>query len=340
MATAALTAVGSLTVGGASALLSQGTVLTAAGVLNKGALHAALSASASVAAAGTFNKGALKAALSASATVTADGTVTSPEFLMGGFDASADFIGGVSNGVQRASLSGFFANTEVLSSAASTLGIANSFTVMTTQYHNVAGIQTIFEAKADSGNANRILVEDVSGTHFRVTLYNSAGTLFKQYRYQHDNFNQHWEQFTFTWNGTNLKMFIRGGEVTPTFKDTDNAGTMTDTARRVYVGGLNNDTQLWRGYIQSVALWSDVLTVREVLSVYNAGMVGAMNLQGSFEQYASSGDLEHWWRLGHDVSLLKIGQDYEGSLDLTVHQLGAAALTCTATVTADGTVTP
>jgi hypothetical protein len=52
-----------------------------------------------------------------------------------------------------------------------------------------------------------------------------------------------------------------------------------------------------------------VLTAAQILETYNGGNGSAFDLNTDSGNYAQSGDLAHWWRLGHEADP-NLGKDY------------------------------
>jgi len=113
-----------------------------------------------------------------------------------------------------------------------------------------------------------------------------------------------WSQLIITWDGTDLVPYedgvaVPGGNIQ---KDFDNAGTMTDTARSVFIGSFSLAGVKWPGFIHSAALW-DVDISSAVAEIYNGGTASTFNLRNA----SFNTNLQHWWRLGQDSS--DLGKD-------------------------------
>lgn len=222
-----------------------------------------------------------------------------------------------SNDIHRSAVLFSNSQNDVLSNTSdSTLGIANSWSIGI--YHvstNTSQTQDLFALQNSAATSlNRIEVTQQAGSSIRIILYNSAGTIFKDYTFSRQTL---WSLWVWTWDGTDLKGYRNGVEQTPTATTVDNAGTMTDTARSVYLGNDRDGSTGIDGTIQQFELWNSVLTKNETVSLYNGGFGASVDLQTNFEFYNSSSSLQHWWRLGKIATLISIGVDFQGSLDLS-----------------------
>ena len=168
--------------------------------------------------------------------------------------------------------------------------------------------ETILDLRSDGSNENRIRVEKlgtVSNDPLQISLYDSAGTLFKQYRYESVVPVGDWELVVFTWNGTTLTAYVGGASVAASSTPTNNAGTMSSTARSVTVGVDYAHTAYYQGYVHAIGLWSVVLGATEVTKLYNSPLLW---WRRDADDYTSGVDLQHWWRLGESTR-----NDFEGT---------------------------
>jgi len=121
-----------------------------------------------------------------------------------------------------------------------------------------------------------------------------------------------WYHFVVTWDGTDLKLFRNGVERAVGVKFLDNAVTMTDSNRRVYIGYETSTNTYWPGNIAHVAVWNKALSATEIAQVY-AGNT-SIDLSEDHNAYVSSANLKHWWKIGEDLD--DIGKDYGGASNL------------------------
>lgn len=130
------------------------------------------------------------------------------------------------------------------------------------------------------------------------------GVVFKHYFWNNRFVPDVWHQYIVTWDGTNLNLYDQGVLRTVSQKATDNAGTMADDTRELFIGafGPNGDTG-WKGNQMMLAFYDFELTAGNVTTLYNGGDVGLVDLRTQ----SFTGPV-HWWRFGHDES--DIGRDY------------------------------
>jgi hypothetical protein len=201
----------------------------------------------------------------------------------------------------------YFANT-----TAASQDIANEFTIsMWCRTDTVSGTDNLLNiSPASPTTTNRIVVQRVSA-NLSIFLYNSSGTLFKNYVYNSRFSANRWTNITFSWDGTNLLAWVQGEQVTADTTPTDNAGTMTDTNRGVWFGARNTGADPWSGDLHSMAIWSVELTDNQVKDVFGRGAFGFIDLSGPVGANYTTTEataLQHWWRLGYTMS--DVGKDY------------------------------
>ena len=170
-------------------------------------------------------------------------------------------------------------------------------------------VRDILHLKNSGSNVSRVaftLTDDSAASAFNVTLWDSAGTLFKDYDFGSFSVNT-WTMLTITWDGTNLTVYQDASAQTPTL-NTDNAGTMNDGGRQVTVGGSSAQAASWVGQIFSPATWINELTAAEITAI-DAG-TSTFNLRASSGNYVSHLTLNHLWDFRTSAN---IGQDYRNS---------------------------
>jgi hypothetical protein len=222
-------------------------------------------------------------------------------------------------------------STEYLAKNQDTLiGIANTWTLSMWVYGDTATTagMTPFHLRTTSPDS-------VLGEILLIQQGNVAGDPFqleaggdKIYRYANLMVNNTWYHLVVTWDGTNLKLYVNTVVKTPLVKIVDNALTMVDSARAVAVGCQYDSASpnlYWNGRIQHVAMWSSVLSQTEINEVYVG--LNTMDLNADFGGYESSGNLEHWWKIGEDCD--DIGKDYAnspsvGSIDIDTNSANVA----------------
>ncbi len=168
----------------------------------------------------------------------------------------------------------------------------------------------LMSLKEIAGNNNRLDIHLRGATAndpVRVLLYNSAGTLFKNYEFASTYTSGTKVSYIVTWNGTNLLFYVDGTLTAPTATATDNAGTMTATDRRTAIGSSSNFTH-YTGTIHSISIWNSVLTQAEVTALQNSSSPQNFDNRYDSGNYASADSLQHYWRHGADAS--DIGRDF------------------------------
>jgi hypothetical protein len=108
-------------------------------------------------------------------------------------------------------------------------------------------------------------------------LYGSqnASAVFKHYN-AIPNTAATWYHTVITWNGTTLKVYQNGADITAGLgKPTDNAGTMADVSRLFQLGCANNAgySTFYDGLLQHVAIWARALSAGDVTALYGGGMI-------------------------------------------------------------------
>jgi len=189
---------------------------------------------------------------------------------------------------------------EMRNTTAQTIGIANAWSFMMWLNRNFIFLDTgsLFELQG----ANSVFsVQDRQGA-MNVTLEDSGGTLFKDYKINPADFGlSEWRQMIVTWDGTDLDIYDNGVLLVPQTKTVDDAGTMANTSREVLIGSASGSL-FYSGLIHSAALW-DVDITSAVTEIFNSGVATTFDLKAA----SFAADLQHWWRLGQVSS--DIGKD-------------------------------
>lgn len=199
-------------------------------------------------------------------------------------------------------------STEFLANTTNnTLGIANAWSIATWIKSDATGFKNVLSLKNSGNDVNRIRIQNSSSTNLTVQLWDSAGTQRKSLQWDAQFTTGTWMHFLFTWDGTTVKVFKDGSDLGAHDSGTDNAATLTDTARRVIIGVFSDLSQTkWDGRMHSIAVW-DADVGGAASAIYNGGNGEGFNLGASSGSYTFSGDLQHWWRLGFDSA--NIGKD-------------------------------
>lgn len=270
----------------------------------------------------------IKARYSAGATVN-EANLASLQQVVRQFNAD---IGGAT--VQSIDLNGtdeYLANTSDITLA---IGDTWSLNIWGRGASSAGGTERfLFVVDPGTGDANRIeltLSDDSAASPYSIRLWNSSGTLFKDYDFGTFTVNTY-IMLTITWDGTNLTVYQGGTAQTPTL-NLDDSGTMTNTARRVIIGV---DSALtgghWEGFVFSPKLWDVELTALEIGDI-NTG-ASTFNSRRDSGNYASRDNLKHLWDFRTSAN---IGQDYghqaSNLIDIDTNAANISAADLSATV--------
>ncbi len=203
-----------------------------------------------------------------------------------------------------------FSDLEWLQSSASTVGIANVWSLSVWWKPTTTGNAAIFGITEDADDDNDIFLQ-YTGSEYQIRIDHATTNPFKTYQWPvAAAVVGTWIHLGVTWDGPGqvLTLYENGVEVVPT-KLVDQSLAMTDTARRIKITSDQTGAATGQGIMHSAAIWNVELTAAEVLSVYNTGSGGAVDLAFDFGSYTSSANLRHWYRLGFAVEP-DIGKDY------------------------------
>lgn len=140
----------------------------------------------------------------------------------------------------------------------------------------------------------QIRVLNSSGKDYRVLL----GLNNKDYNAPNVLTLGTWNSLSFTWDGTNLLIYVNGAPISPT-KISDNALTRADTALRVaFASSVDGASAHAGARMHSSAFWSTVLTAPELVAIHKNGDVGNSDLKMNLGDYTSAASLVQWWRFG------------------------------------------
>ena len=156
---------------------------------------------------------------------------------------------------------------------------------------------------------------NIGSDPLRIMLYDSAGAFFKVYAWN-DLFTQDvWSFVVYTWDDTDLLLYVDGTLRAPSSTTTDAGGIMVDSNRRVWGAVGFGAASPADCRLHSIGLWDKPLTDPEQVSLYNRGNGRAVDWASNRAAYVSSANLQHWWRLGNKVSP-ELGADsgYAGTL--------------------------
>jgi len=116
------------------------------------------------------------------------------------------------------------------------------------QLFNNAGTQQLHIARTDSAGSDQV------GDNYTLTL----GT---------------WFMMTYTWDGTNHKLYINGSGSPTLTQASTRTGTNSTSGgvEGVYLGDDGQNSRYYNGLLDEVGTWSRVLTSSEITSLYNSG---------------------------------------------------------------------
>lgn len=233
----------------------------------------------------------------------------------GGIDLTADDASLAASDVGIDSNSGvhmdFGGASEFLRVSGETvLGIVDTWTVSLWANPDALAIQeTMFDAIPLSPFESGISVQirgDQANDPVRINLRNSAGTTIKLWEWDSVFTIGTWTYIAFTWDGTTLKGYFDGTEVTATTKTTDDAGSQLDDLRSIIIGAAPGALQEFDGLMGHVAIWSAVLSADAIRQVWTSRHKA--DLLSAHGAYSSQASLQHWWKIGEDPD--DMGKDY------------------------------
>jgi len=191
------------------------------------------------------------------------------------------------------------------------IGIANVWSIGVWAKTDTIDLEKVLLNIRAVGSSNNGVLLDFSGddpasqlpgtNSLVVRLKDSGNTTFKQQSWGSAfTATGVWRLILVTWDGTDLTVYYDGvDQGAADASPINNAGTMTDTSRSVYISSTNSGFGDWDGRMHSIAVW-DVDVGAAASTIYNAGNGKGFDLGTDTGSYTFSGDLQHWWRLGFD----------------------------------------
>ncbi len=193
--------------------------------------------------------------------------------------------------------------------APSTTGLGDVWTIETWMYltNPLGGNQSPFNLLPAAGNINdlsigtggggdpiSILTRDSAASNLYIATY--AGWALGA-----------WTMLTVTRSGSgagSTDVYIDGVLAVPTLVSTDNAGTMTDTARTIRTPVPVHE---WDGFMWCTTMWSSALTAPEVAYRFDEqngkSASGWLDPTVDHGDYASAASNEHWYPFGFSNGL-------------------------------------
>ena len=202
------------------------------------------------------------------------------------------------------------------------MGIGNawSFSLWFSPTDVSGSLSHVFTVKGPGSITNYIRVVQTTD-YFNVYIADTTNALFKSYRISSNPGNPafvvgQWYNLGATWDGTTLKTWLDGVEATiggtPSLVETlNNAGTMSDTSRNLYItSGAGTTGNTGEGRMYSLALWGTTLVPADMVRVYGGGSEFDVGTNESV--YMQSNSLTSWYRFGAK-SGADIGKNYAPS---------------------------
>lgn len=206
----------------------------------------------------------------------------------------------------------FTTGEHLRNTTAQSIGIANEWSVQVNYKPSSLSFQLgSFSIGTDNIEKDMIRFDiqgSVANDPLRIRLTEFDTTVIKEYDFDSVHGIGTRISVIATWDGTDLTVYIDGVETAATTKITDGSGTMLDTDRHVAIGGRTVGTTSMAGEIHSVSVWNVVLTQAAVTVLQNGGSPQSFDNTFDNGNYASSLNLQHYWRCGFDAA--DIGKDY------------------------------
>jgi hypothetical protein len=200
---------------------------------------------------------------------------------------------------------------EMFNDTNQTLGIANEWSIQAN--YEPAALTNSMTMFSTRNATNQILLQCIgfsANDPLRITLRGTSGSI-KVYEWISVHTIGVKVSMLFTWDGTDLLLYIDGILTAPSSTPGDTTGTMTDTARDISMGsteGEPDSISFFEGTIHSASMWDVVLTQAQVTVLENSGTPEAFNNLQDSGAYDASANLVHYWLLGFDSG--DIGKDY------------------------------
>jgi len=205
----------------------------------------------------------------------------------------------------------FASDERLLNSTDHPLGIANVWSIqMNLEPRSEVLLMQPLLITQSSGNGNQISVDlrgNIANDPFRIIIRRTNGNALKQYEWNNTYSTGVKVSYLFTWDGTDLLLYIDGVETAPDTMVWDLSSSMTDTARQVAIGAQTGGFGPFNGILHSTSVWNVALTADEVTALHNGGSPQDFDNRFDLGDYTSSANLQHYWRHGFNAS--DIGED-------------------------------
>jgi len=173
------------------------------------------------------------------------------------------------------------------------VGITNAWTISVLAYLSESNASLVQIDDLDF-SWNGIYLSELGGV-IRARVFDADGTSLKNYTWVGALLGPDVVEltlFSLVWDGTNLRLFADGAELSPTIV-TDDAITMTATDRYITTGAMTH------GWYFGGAIWGAAITDADELAAIAVLMkANGGDLLTDSGDYVSSANLAHWFRPG------------------------------------------
>ena len=203
-----------------------------------------------------------------------------------------------------------WSNEWMANNSTNTLWIANAWTVSC--WFNQAHITTRITWISANGWANAIEITPISDWTINILTVNSSSGNLKGYVSSSTYNNASISHFVLTWDWTNLKLYFDATEDTTPTKNTDNSGTMTDSARALAIWARawsHANPMTWT--VSRVDLWNVALDQTNITAINDSQVWYKLDLRLATWWYDQQAALKQQWALGKTLwSASNIWQSY------------------------------
>jgi hypothetical protein len=173
--------------------------------------------------------------------------------------------GGIDNGAH------FTSTAEQLKASASTIGIANAYTISYwVNGDNWTPNPRVIIIKETGGNNNLVthLIGATTG-YFYVDAFNSSGVRINQYRSNTGLSISTLYKIAFSWNGTVGDFWSDGANLGGTYVTGAGSGSQTDSSREIFISNTNTGTADFLGMMDELRFRPVVTTTNWELTEFN-----------------------------------------------------------------------
>jgi hypothetical protein len=153
-------------------------------------------------------------------------------------------------------------------------GLVNSFTIsMWFNTSNISNIQRLINWRPSTGDSNEIRF-NINESKLEGLVMHSSGspTGYKDYLGAVTLQSNNWYLGTFSWNGTDFKLYLNGNENVPYVKTKDDSVSMTNTIRNRRFGAAVAGVDFFTGLIDDVRIYNAGMPTSQIKEQYYAGL--------------------------------------------------------------------